>query len=136
MHGVLTRGRPCNPDHQNPTFFSVKLDNDTDLLVTIGRLLLDAPYSVALRSIIFQCLACDWNKRPDARKLLGVIELGIAALEAIRESEDSKEEESATQDDIIIKDGEQRPRGILKYPEPEVDPKPPRKKARRRYNTI
>src|SRR4051812_46548879 len=83
MHYVVTRGRACNPDPRFLRFLLVKLDeNDTTFLVSVGKLLLDAPYSVALRSLIFQCLACDWEKCPLARQLLADIELGIEGSEA------------------------------------------------------
>jgi hypothetical protein len=42
-------------------------------VLTQGELLLDAPYSIALRALVLRCLSTDWKRRPSARELLGAI---------------------------------------------------------------
>jgi hypothetical protein len=85
MHSLITRGRNCNPIYDDPEFIHVILyENDTSELMTMGELLLDAPYSAALRGLVLECLACDWEKRPRARGLLTGVELGIKACDEAR----------------------------------------------------
>ncbi|EPE36142.1 Protein kinase-like (PK-like) [Glarea lozoyensis ATCC 20868] len=124
MHWVVTRGRSCNPHYLDPDFLLVKLDeNDTKFLVSMGELLLEAPYSVALRSLIFRCLACNWERRPNARELLADIEVGIETVDGRNGGG-----RSGRHGEISNEDGRM---GWMRYPEPPSDPGRTRKKPRR-----
>jgi hypothetical protein len=125
MHWVVTRGRSCNPHYLDPEFLLVKLDeNDPKSLVSMGKLLLNAPYSIALRSLIFRCLACDWEKRPTARELLAEIEVAIEAIER-RNGVEARGRHGEMLD-------EDRGMGGLRHPEPPLGPGHNRKKPRRK----
>ncbi|CAG8955800.1 hypothetical protein HYFRA_00011669 [Hymenoscyphus fraxineus] len=90
MHHLITRARECNPQ----AYFNVPLpyqymwtqldtEDAESWVMTQGPLLLEAPYSYQLRRIVLKCLAMDYNKRPSARELLGVITRALGEIERV-----------------------------------------------------
>ncbi|CAG8983354.1 hypothetical protein HYALB_00000521 [Hymenoscyphus albidus] len=88
MHHLITRARECIPQ----AYFNVPLpyqymwtqldtEDAQSWVMTQGPLLLEAPYSYQLRRIVLKCLAMDYNKRPSARELLGVITQALGEIE-------------------------------------------------------
>lgn len=104
MYHFITRGREPNPEaytyqeddgtvtEQQPYEYLFAQLNDQDpnsWLLTQGVLLLNAPYSHMLRTLVLQCLALDWRHRPSARQILNVIERALGIVRQVEAQADA-----------------------------------------------
>jgi hypothetical protein len=78
MYQLLCRGRSFQNKSADPYY--IEFDNGSHGL-TYGTHILDASYSVLLRTTVLRCLAQDPSMRPTARDLVRFIDEGIKACE-------------------------------------------------------
>lgn len=91
MHILICRSRFFD-ERENKSLFVTELPdpasmNSNKAAVVYGRALLDAPYSIALREMVLNCLAMNPDERPDALTLLKGVRRGLAACTAAPETQ-------------------------------------------------
>lgn len=85
----MLRGRDTWMGTGTRPYFNFRPDARYDKVIrTMGTDLLDAPYSVSLRSLVLRCLAYDWQHRPSTRQLLATIDRAIPVADAAQEEAD------------------------------------------------
>ncbi|CAG8949736.1 hypothetical protein HYFRA_00004055 [Hymenoscyphus fraxineus] len=83
MATIVLRGRDIWKGVGQRRYFALQPDSSKEkILRTMGTDILDAPYSVALRSLLLRCLAYDWKERPTPTSLWQEVKMNSEVAEA------------------------------------------------------